>query len=164
MIPNWENRPITVANLLNPAFCGEIIRIMIKAYKSETEKAFPFELTFLVLPLVLHKQSRDSLPSTTSKNFYEWLEENTMTKIHLVNKIKSLVSYTREAILFLIYHEAININNDGELDFIAYRKSSLSYINDEEIQTIYKKAQMLGKWLGKAGNTKTIYAAIGIKP
>lgn len=164
MIPNWENRPITVANLLNPAFCGEIIRIMIKAYKSETEKALPFELTFLVLPLVLHKQSRDSLPSTTSKNFYEWLEENTMTKIHLVNKIKSLVPYTRESILFLIYHEAININNDGELDFIAYRKSSLSYINNEEIQTIYKKAQMLGKWLGKVGNTKTIYAAIGIKP
>lgn len=164
MIPNWENRPVTVANLLNPAFCGEIIRILIKAYKSETDKALPFELTFLVLPLVLHKQSRDSLPSTTSKNFYEWLEENTMTKIHLVNKIKSLVPYTRESILFLIYHEAININNEGELDFIKYRKSSLSYINDEEIQTIYKKAQMLGKWLAKAGDTKTIYSAIGIKP
>ena len=33
MLPSWENRPVTVANLLNPAFCGEIIRIMLKAYK-----------------------------------------------------------------------------------------------------------------------------------
>lgn len=164
MIPAWENRPITVANLLNPAFCGEIIRVMVKAYKSETNQALPFELTFLVLPLVLHKQSRDSLPSMTSKNFYEWLEENTMTKIYLVNKIKNLVPYTREAILFLIYHESININRDGELDFVPYRKSSLNYLNDEEIKIIYKKAQMLGKWLGKAGDTKTIYASIGIKP
>ena len=127
MLPSWENRPVTVANLLNPAFCGEIIRIMLKAYKTETNKSLPFELVFLVLPLVLHKQSRESLPSTTSKNFYEWLEENTMTKIYLVDKIKNIVSYTREAILFLIYHEAININNNGELDFVPYRKSSLNY-------------------------------------
>jgi len=164
MIPTWDNRPVTVANLLNPAFCGEIIRIVLKAYKSETLKALPFELTFLVLPLILHKQSRESLPSTTGKNFYEWLEENTMTKIYLVNKIKNLVPYTREAILFLIYHEAITVNHDGALEFITYRKSSLNYLNKEEIQTVYKKAHMLGKWLGKAGDTKTIYASIGIKP
>jgi len=164
MIPNWENRPVTVAHLLNPAFCGEIIRIMVKAYKTETKKALPFELTFLVLPIILHKQSRESLPSKTSKNFYEWLEENTMTKIHFVNKIKSLVPYTREAILFLIYHEAINITDNGELDFIAYRKFSLNYLNNEEISSIYSKAQMFGKWLGKSGDTKTIYASIGIKP
>ncbi|MCT7482403.1 three component ABC system middle component [Aliarcobacter cryaerophilus] len=164
MLPSWENRPVTVANLLNPAFCGEIIRIMLKAYKTETNKSLPFELVFLVLPLVLHKQSRESLPSTTSKNFYEWLEENTMTKIYLVDKIKNIVSYTREAILFLIYHEAININSNGELDFVPYRKSSLNYFNNEEIEDIYKKAKMIGKWFGKIGDTKTIYAAIGIKP
>ncbi len=87
-----------------------------------------------------------------------------MTKIYLVEKIKNLVSYTREAILFLIYHEAININNNGELDFVPYRKSSLNYFNNEEIEDIYKKAKMIGKWFGKVGDTKTVYAAIGIKP
>lgn len=164
MIPSWENRPATVANLLNPAFCGEIIRVMLKAYYSETNKALPFELTFLVLPLVLHKQSRESLPSSSSKNFYEWLEENTMTKIYLVEKVQHLVPYTREAILFLIYHTAVNFNAHGGLEPIPYRKSSLQYLNSEDIITIYKKAQLVGKWLGKAGDTKTIYASIGIKP
>ncbi len=164
MIPKWTDRPVTVANLLNPAFCGEILRVMIQAYEKETKKTMPFEIAFLVLPLVLHKKSRDTLPKTISKNFYEWLEENTMTKISLVSKIKDLLPYTREAILFLIYHNAIKISDNGELEFVKYRKSSLNYINDSEVQEIYKKSQMLGKWLSKAGSTKTIYASIGIKP
>jgi len=164
MIPKWKDRPIIVSNLLNPAFCGEILRLAMKAYEKETGKKTPFELLFLVLPLVLHKKSRDSLPTTTSKNFYEWLEENTMTKINISNKIKSLVPYTREAILFLLYHEAIKINENGKLEFVKYRKPSLDYINDYEVKDIFKKSLMLGKWLGKVGNTKTIYASIGIKP
>jgi len=164
MIPKWEDRPVTVANLLNPAFCGEILRLVIKEYEKESGDKTPFELLFLVLPLVLHKQSRESLPATTSKNFYEWLEENTMTKININNKVKSLVPYTREAILFLIYHKAIKINENGKLEFVKYRKTSLPYIDDNEVKDIFKKSSMLGKWFSKIGNTKTIYASIGIKP
>ena len=33
-----------------------------------------------------------------------------------------------------------------------------------ERRDIYKKAKIIGKWFGKVGDTKTIYAAIGIKP
>ena len=164
MIPKWEDRPVTVANLLNPAFCGEILRLVIKEYEKESGDKIPFELLFLVLPLVLHKQSRESLPSTTSKNFYEWLEENTMTKININTKVKSLVPYTREAILFLIYHKAITINENGKFEFVKYRKCRLPYIDDNEVKDIFKKSSMLGKWLSKIGNTKTIYASIGIKP
>lgn len=164
MIPNWKERPTIVANLLNPAFCGEIIRIAIKSYTDEHNQPMPFPLLFLILPLVLQKQTREKLPATTSKKIYEWLEENTVIKIHLSKKVKNLVPYTREAILFLIYHEAIKINDNGKLEYIKYRKKSINYIQDEEIQNIYKKSQMIGKWFTRIGDTKTIYASIGIKP
>ena len=107
--------------------CLEIIKDIVEwqHFKTWFEPIKPIKLDKNVLTI-----------QVPSQFFYEWLEENTMTKIYLVEKIKNLVSYTREAILFLIYHEAININNNGELDFVPYRKSSLNYFNNEEIEDI----------------------------
>jgi len=164
MIPKWEDRPMVVANLLNPAFCGEVLRIGIKAYTKETNQGLPFSLTFLFLPILLHKETRERFPKSVSTNFYEWLEENAIVKIFIGTRIKNLVPYTREGMQFLIYYEAIKINNQAELELISYRKKKVLYKNSNEIEDIYKKAEMLGKWLGKTGNIKTIYSLIGIKP
>ncbi|MDQ7084394.1 MAG: DUF6521 family protein [Sulfurovum sp.] len=108
MIPQWENRPVVIANLLNPAFCGEVLRIAIKAYQKETNHGLPFAVTFLFLPLLLDKNTRDRFPKTTTSKFYQWLEENAVVKIFIGTRIKNLVPYTREAIQFLIYYDAIN--------------------------------------------------------
>jgi len=40
MIPKWQNRPIIVANLYNPAFCGEVLRVAIKSYEKEKKKDY----------------------------------------------------------------------------------------------------------------------------
>ncbi len=164
MIPKWEDRPIVVANLLNPSFCGEILRAVIKAYTKETSQGLPFTLTFLVLPILLNKETRERFPKSVSTKFYEWLEENAIVKIFIGTRIKNLVPYTREGIQFLIYYEAININNKAELELIPYRKKTIQYKNSNEIEDIYKKAEMLGKWLGRTGDITTIYSLIGIKP
>ena len=87
-----------------------------------------------------------------------------MVKIFIGTRIKNLVPYTRESIQFLIYYEAIHINNKAELELISYRKKAIQYKNSNEVEDIYKKAEMLGKWLGRTGNIKTIYSLIGIKP
>ncbi len=164
MIPKWEDRPVVVANLLNPAFCGEILRIAIKAYTKETKQGLPFSLTFLFLPILLHEETRNRLPKSVSKNFYEWFEENAIVKIFIGNRIKNFVPYTRESLQFLIYYEAIKINNQAELELVPYSRRKIGYRNSNEIDDIYKKAEMLGKWLGRSGNIKTIYSLLGIKP
>ncbi|WP_442969853.1 three component ABC system middle component [Roseburia sp. AM23-20] len=46
-----------VAFLLNPAFCGRILYSTIRTYNEKTNRAFPFPLIYLVLPLVLHKET-----------------------------------------------------------------------------------------------------------
>ena len=54
----WDMRTHEVAYLLNPAFCGRILYSTIKTYNEILNRAFPFPLIYLVLPLVLHKQTR----------------------------------------------------------------------------------------------------------
>lgn len=49
---NWEDRSKIVANLLNPAFCGEILRRAIASYNDNEENMlFPFSLLYLILPI-----------------------------------------------------------------------------------------------------------------
>jgi len=61
MIP-WEHRPIEVANLFNPAFCGEVIRRCGAGYSAKLQTGMPYALAFLVLPIVLHPATRWSEP------------------------------------------------------------------------------------------------------
>ena len=42
MIKEWEDRTAIVANLLNPAFCGEILRRFIKAYNDKSDNQTSF--------------------------------------------------------------------------------------------------------------------------
>lgn len=164
MLPNWENRPTIVANLLNPAFCGEVLRITMQSYEKQKKEAFPYPLAFIVLPILLHKNIRHSLPKTSTTKFYDWLEEDDSTRLYLPKKIKNLVPYTNESIRFLIYHNAIKFDESTNLIVSKHRKKKIEYSNNSEITLIFNKSKMFGKWLTSIGDVKTIYSLIGIKP
>ena len=164
MIP-WNKRPTISANLLNPAFCGEVVRRCILAFQNEhAQVSFPYPLMFLVLPLVLHKETRAALPKTTRKSFFEWVSENQHLKVNFGERARSLVPYTQEAFLFLLQHQSIEILHNGNLSVRPYRKKNLLDENKEEVEEIFRKAAFLGKWLSISGDTKTIFTVLGVKP
>jgi Family of unknown function (DUF6521) len=163
LLPEWDNRPLTVAHLLNPAFCGEIIRRFIHEYQKikQSDNGMPYQLTFLVLPMILHKQMRESLPKTSGKNFITWIEENQSMKMILPNLIKKTVPYTKESIMFLLMYEIIKINDSGEI-IIVEKPKIIKEIS--EVTECYKKAELVGKWLANSGNSQSIFINLGIKP
>jgi Family of unknown function (DUF6521) len=69
----WTERPIELANLLNPAFCGFLIRSAAASYKESKPEGMPFALAFLVLPLVLHVSTRKTLPRSVRTTLISWL-------------------------------------------------------------------------------------------
>jgi hypothetical protein len=162
-LPNWIDRPSIVANLFNPAFCGEVIRLSITSFEKESNKDFPFPLAFLILPFLLHEKTRKSFPKTTSYKFYEWLEEQVEVRIGMQSRIKNMVSFTRETISFLIYYEVLKISDSGELISLPTKKKRIK-INDDELAEIYSKSEFFGKWLSKTGAPTTIFATIGVEP
>lgn len=115
----WEERPITTANLLNPAFCGEIIRRCAKSYSDEIQKPFPFVLTFILLPIVLHKVTREVLPRDTRKSLHAWLEENPSVKIGFAGRCQQMIPFTKEAFAFLLKYKAIKLDENGNILGIA---------------------------------------------
>ena len=54
----WDERPIEIRNLFNPAFCGLLLFRALCGFEEEDNSGMPFSLTLLILPLSLQKDSR----------------------------------------------------------------------------------------------------------
>lgn len=162
MLPNWEERPEITANLVNPAFCSEIMRVAAIAYKEESKNNFPFALSVLVLPLILNNTIRLRLPKNKSNTVHGWINQNEDLKIGLANSITGFIPFTRETIMFAITHNSLSIDENGGIDIKPRRKRFKT--DNEEIISCLKKAEVIGKVFAKSGTPLTVYSILGIKP
>lgn len=157
----WHQRTKEIAYLFNPAFCGEIIRLSIKAYQKVNSEGMPISLAFLVLPIILHKNTRINLP-TAKKYLHAWIQENPEVLIGFSDRASELVQISREAILFLLQKDLIVIQNSC-LKVKNYRRKNVEGLEGEASEC-FNKALTLGTLLSKAGTHSSIYAMFGVKP
>jgi hypothetical protein len=164
VLVNWENRSAIIANLFNPAFCGEIIRRTVSQYNLGGEE-FPFLLTYLILPIVLHKQTRSAMPNSTATYFHSWVEENEHLFVNFSERVKEMNPFTKESAMFLLNQNSIKITDSGNLTIVQpYRKKLLTGDGIEEVKEIFRKAELLGRWFRLTGNVQTIYMFLKIRP
>ena len=164
MIKEWGNRTAIVANLLNPAFCGEILRRFIKGYNDKSENEVSFLLCFIVLPIVLHKETREQLPKTTNTHLLTWIDSKDALFIDFPDRAKDMKEYTKEALMFLLNQKAIIFNDKSKIETMSFRKKKFSGEDTQEAEEILKKAEFLGKWLVKAEDIKTLFSFLRITP
>lgn len=160
----WENRPIEQAHLLNPAFCGEILRRAIKSYNTNSKQPFPYPLVFLILPVVLHRHTRENINLNTREQLHVWLQNNQSLRFGFAERARSLVSFTKEALNFLLQLDLIIINNTAALQLTRKRTQQQNLPEDSEIVDCFKKAEIVGRWYAKAGNAANVYTMWGVTP
>lgn len=159
----WHERSIEIAYLLNPAFCGRLLYVTILHYQEEKGEGMPFPLTYLILPLVLHRDTRSSIDSRTQ--LLVWVKRHPELMISYAQRAKSLVTITSEALEFLLQSNAISITDSGLLSANVVRgmKSMTKHVDDEVAECL-KKCGHVARWFARAGETATIYAALGVRP
>ena len=72
----WSERPPEVAHLFNPAFCALLLREAVRGFAEVSPSGMPHPLVFLLLPIVLHKATRESLPGSITTKMHPWLQEH----------------------------------------------------------------------------------------
>jgi len=154
----WNRRPVEVKYLFNPAFCGRILFAAIKEYGS-----MPFPIVYLVLPLILHKKTRQNIKTSRTK-FHEWTHEHDELLIGFSQRARGMVEITNEAIELLVQTGLLQISNSGELFCSVDAKLSESRFADQEIKECISKSKILGHWFYSAGSTEAIYISLGVKP
>lgn len=117
MMLRWEERPTEVANLLNPAFVGILLRRAVDGYAQHSQKGMPLELLFLVLPFCLHAATARRLPRAVSTPLHVWLQraENRDVLISFAERASALVPFGREAIMFAAQRGVLAIEESGLL-------------------------------------------------
>lgn len=159
----WRYRPVEEANLFNPAFCGELLRRAIAYYNATSQSRFPYPLSFLVLPIVLHRQTREAI-SPNNRQLHVWLQNNQNVRVGFAERAKSLVPITNEALNFLLQTNSAVIDERANIALLRQPKTINNAYGDEEIRDCFQKAAIVGRWFARAGNAGNIYTMWGVKP
>jgi hypothetical protein len=162
----WEERPTEVANLLNPAFTGAALRMAVSGYCGEASAGMPFELAFLVFPFALHESTRSRLPRAVSTLLHTWLQENRDVVVQFPERTRSLVPFTKEAILFTYQRDVLTVDDYGALHpGDAKLKKLASYKSaSNEVKEALGRAEFVGRWFALSGSPVTILTLLGVRP
>jgi hypothetical protein len=161
----WHERPVEVTNLLNPAFCGEVIYRCAAAHWDEANTPLPYSLSFLILPLVLHSETRATLRPGL-RHFEVWVSVNPQIKIGLGTRARSLVPFTREALTLLYQTRAIDLRRTDAAVAIDRPLRSLArhFPLGEDTRACVRSARTLGTLLARTSSEPTVYASLGLRP
>jgi hypothetical protein len=161
----WTERSPETAALFNPAFCGVLLYSAVKEYGARTERPMPYASVFLVLPIVLHRGTRASLPSTVASPFHSWVHANPTIRIGLAERVQAALPITREALLYLLNRDCIAVE-DGGLTVGSKRAkmTSKKVTSVADVREAVRASASLGRLLAGAGSTATLYIALGITP
>ena len=155
----WNSRSDIEAALFNPAFCGELIRHTVASYNNTVKSAgFPYALSYLVLPFLLNTEIGSLEPRTTRTDFVPWLYANRHIVPIIAEKAKEMKDYTSESLLMYISLNLLSINNNGEIEIGPQQFTRKRNFNRDDVDYLKKRADMLGVWLGKAGDVTTIFS------
>ena len=159
----WNQRPREVRNLFNPAFCGLVLARGVEGFTEAANRPMPFSLTLLILPLCLHKRTRDQLKEANRSYLSNILEEHPEIRVDLAQRARGLLPYTMEAFGYLMACGAIAVDGTGAIGLTqeGVRKSITGSQDTKDRQTV---ARSLGKKLALLNDRVTIYTTLGIRP
>lgn len=167
-ISAWREQPAEQARLFNPAFLGTLIFCAVRGYEasSDEERGFPYSLAFLVLPIVLHKSTRDALPGTIRTSLAAWISVNAHAQVGFSTRASALVPMVKDAIAVACHGGLLEI---GGSRLRARGKSAnvakfAKTINSSEVIDCVKKSIFVGKWFAGSGDYLTVLALWGVRP
>jgi hypothetical protein len=158
----WEQRPVEVANLFNPAFCAVLLQSSIRGFQSQREEGMPYPLLFLVLPIVLHSYTRETLPKSTATKMHVWLQEHPEVRIGFVERSRNLVPYTKEALIFGTRTGIMTIGADGT--FKRVPRVLRNPAAESDLAHLVKRTEFVGKWFAQFEEPSNIFTMWGIRP
>ncbi len=162
----WIERTREEAHLLNPPFCCITLTSACAGFTELSGQPLPFALAFMVLPIVLHKNTRESLPRTTRTSVPAWLQEHAEARIGFHKRLMALKPHTREAMRYGLGFDLMAMGDSGLIRCIVTNTRINRAIRslDGDAQECVSRARLLGKWFGTSASTETLMALWGIRP
>lgn len=162
----WVERPTELAYLFNPAFCGWVLRGACEGYASVRPAGMPLPLCFLILPVVLHRGSRERVPRAVTTTLHVWLQDHPEVRVGFVERARELAPFTREALIFLGSRGQLRVADEGAVlvDGKLGRGKAPLLRESQELGEILAAAKFVGRWFAYAGEPATVFQIWGVCP
>ena len=159
----WTERPTEVAHLFNPAFCATVLAYSARGFTAEASAGLPWLFTFVVVPLILHKSTREVSPTIKTTKLHSWIERNPSIRIGFSDRARSVVPHVREAIIFGASTGLLVCDACGNV-FAGPRlpKKETNTVS-EEVRECFRRARTLGAVLASGGTEYTVFAMLGVQ-
>jgi hypothetical protein len=159
----WNQRPFEIRNLFNPAFCGLVLFRAIQGYEEEDTRGMPFSLSLLVLPLCLHKDSREVIAASTRSYLLKVAEKNPQVQIGFADRVTATLPYAFEGFGLLMERGCISVADDGRLQAVP-DKVRRSVTGTDETISCQRAARFVGREFARIADRVTVYTTFGIRP
>ena len=162
----WADRSQEERALLNPGFCANLLWHAAGGYSSEGEGALTFEESFLVLPFVLHRETREAMPHSSRTSLAAWLVEHPLSRGRVATRARLLVPFTKEALTFGGVHGLLRLDGGMVRAEPSWRRvvNRTLKLSSDEVKNCAKRARFVGQWFAKTGNAPTVFALLGVRP
>ncbi|MCB6543599.1 DUF6521 family protein [Desulfovibrio desulfuricans] len=159
----WDQRPFEIRNLFNPAFCGLVMFRALNGYEEENVCGLPFSLSLLVLPLCLHKNSRDVIAANPRSYLLKTTEKNQQMIAGFASRVTQLLPHTFEGFGLLMERGCITISDEGCIQTVP-KKVLKTIKGTSETISCQKVARIVGREFARIADRTTIYTTFGIRP
>lgn len=164
----WSERPPEVQRLLNPGFCSLLLWYSARGHAEadRSQAGISFEECFLVLPIILHRETRESLPMQVRTSLPVWIGRNPLAPITIADRARALVPFTKEALRFGGIYGAFKFNQaivHANPDWKRHMATALENTS-EEVHACARQAHFVGRWFARTGNAETVMSLLGVKP
>jgi hypothetical protein len=159
----WQQRPIEIRNLFNPAFCGMVLQRALSGFAEEDDRGMPFSLSLLVLPLCLEKRSRETLPTSVRSHLLKVVADHPEMLVGFPRRAQDLLPFTFEGLAVLMQVGSFEVSEEGRFQPLPSAVQRAEFGN-EETRACQRAARYVGRQFARIGDRATIYTTFGVRP
>lgn len=159
----WNERPFELRNLFNPAFCGLVLSRAFFGYEEQDARGMPFSLSLLVLPLCLHKDSREVIAGSPRSYLLKTTEKNQQIMVGFPDRVTQMLPYAFEGFGLLMERGCIVVADDGRIQTVPDKVRKTVSGTDETV-SCQKVARIVGREFARIADRATVYTTLGVRP
>jgi len=159
----WDQRPFEIRNLFNPAFCGLVLFRALQGYEEKAPLGMPFSLALLVLPLCLHKNTREVFATNSRSYLLKIVVKNPQVQVGFADRVTAMLPYSFEGFGLLMERDCIRVVDGGRLQTVSGKVRKLVKGTDET-KSCQRVARFVGMEFASIDDRVTVYTTFGVRP
>ncbi|WP_220035147.1 three component ABC system middle component [Georgenia satyanarayanai] len=146
--------------LFNEAFTSELLVNAAWAKEQDSDTGLSWPACFLILPLVLHPPTRESLPRSPSVTLTAWAVRNAELSQSIGARVATTVDQTKRALRFGMRSGRLALSGTDVMA-IARPRNPIRNEWPEELTNAVRAARVSGRWF-RATDVYTAFNLLGM--